>query len=37
MPTFTRMAATHMMSRLVRAFLNQKICGTMTLQKIISQ
>ena len=37
MPMFTKMLTIHITGMLVRAFLNQKSCGTSTLQKIISQ
>ena len=37
MPMLIRMVATNMMGMLVRHFLNQKICGTSTLQLIMAQ
>ena len=37
MPTLIRIAAIQTTGRLVRPRLHQKICGTTTLQKIISQ
>ena len=37
MPTLIRIAAIQITGRLVRARLDQKICGTTQLQKIISQ
>ncbi len=37
MPTLMRIEAIQITARLVRPRLDQKICGTMQLQKIISQ
>ncbi len=37
MPTLMRIEANQSTSRLVRALLDQKICGTTQLQNIISQ
>ena len=37
MPMFTKIDTIHMTHTLVRSFLNQKICGEMTLQETIVQ